>query len=136
MYWFKCCRCTVSSIFPVQSNNTQQYITALRETHNSLHQRVFSFLSFFCQPYPKQRIIRSKKNILQTMTELIQFSFFPIKRKFPKGYLFNTHLFNCISFKWALSSGQKPVYTVKILVSEKQPFLQCFTLNKFLFSAG
>ena len=27
IYWFKCCQCTVSSaVFPVQSNNTQQYI--------------------------------------------------------------------------------------------------------------
>ena len=32
------------------------------------------------------------------------------------------HLFTWISLKWTLSSGQKPVYTVKILLSEQIVF--------------
>ena len=31
-------------------------------------------------------------------------------------------LFICISLKWILSSGQKPVYTVRMLISEQIAF--------------
>ena len=64
--------------------------------------------------------------------------FVPIKRKFFGSLLFQnksqrrgilqgllnkySRLFICISLKWTLSSGQKPVYTVKILVSEQIAF--------------
>ena len=44
MYWFKCCRCTASSVFPVLSNNNN-ILLLLRETHNALHLRVFFFSS-------------------------------------------------------------------------------------------
>ena len=38
----------------------------------------------------------------------------------PQGLLDKySHLFICISLKWTLSSGQKLVYTVKILISEQ-----------------
>ena len=77
--------------------------------------------------------------------------FSPIKRTFfgvfffrasrsegvPQGLLDKySHLFICISLKWILSSGQKPVCTVKILISEEIPLLQfllfvfCRLINK------
>ena len=51
-----------------------------------------------------------------------------------------SHLSICILSKWALSSGQKPVYTAKILISEQiafaavlyfgQVFVSCRLINK------
>ena len=50
------------------------------------------------------------------------------------------HLFIFISLKWTLTSGQKPVYTVKVLISEQialaavlyfgQVFALCRLINK------
>ena len=50
------------------------------------------------------------------------------------------HVFVCLSLKYTLSSGQKPVYTVKILISEQlafaavvyfgQVFVFCRLINK------
>ena len=64
--------------------------------------------------------------------------FAPIKRKFFGSLLFQnksqrrgilqgllnkySRLFICISLKWTLSSGQKPVYTITIPVSEQIAF--------------
>ena len=42
----------------------------------------------------------------------------------------------CMSLKQTLSSGQKPVYAVKILILNKQSLVQWFTLDKLLISAG
>ena len=46
------------------------------------------------------------------------------QREFPSSYLINiySHLFICISLKWTLSSGQKPVYIVHILISGQTAF--------------
>ena len=64
--------------------------------------------------------------------------FFPTKRKFFRSILFqdktqrrripqrlldkHSHLFICTSLKQSLSCGEKPVYTVKILLSEQKAF--------------
>ena len=63
------------------------------------------------------------------------------RRGIPQGLLDKySHLFICISLKWTLSSGQKPVCTVKILVSGQiafaavlyfgQVFVFCRLINK------
>ena len=78
---------------------------------------------------------RAKKNFIDHQTANAIELFVPIKRKFfgsllfqnklqrrgiPQGLLDKySHLFICISLKWTLSSGQKLVYTVKILISEQ-----------------
>ena len=78
---------------------------------------------------------RAKKNFIDYQTANAIELFVPIKRKFfgsllfqnklqrrgiPQGLLDKySHLFICISLKWTLSSGQKLVYTVKILISEQ-----------------
>ena len=41
-----------------------------------------------------------------------------------------SHLFIFIPLKWVLSSEQKRVYTVKTLMQNKQPLLQCSTLRE------
>ena len=98
---------------------------------------LFSF-SFFCQPHPKYLQIQSKKYFIDCQTANAVQLFVPIKRKFFSSHLFQnrsqrrgipqglldkySHLFLCMSIKWKLSSEQKPVYTVKILVSEQIAF--------------
>ena len=119
----------------------------------------FSFFSFFCKPYPKYQRIWSKKHFIDHETATAIQLFLPTKRKFLRTLLFQNnsqrggilqglidnyghlfyHLF-CISLKWTLSSGQKPVYTVKILVPEQiafaavvyfgQAFVFCRLINK------
>ena len=44
--------------------------------------------------------------------------------------------FICTSLKQTLSSGQKPVCIVKILISEQIAFAAVPSLDKFLFSTG
>ena len=52
----------------------------------------------------------------------------------PQGLLDKySHLFICTSLKWILSSEQKPVCTVKILISEEIPLLQFLLWTIFCF---
>ena len=129
----------------------------LHKTQNALHLHVFfSFFLLFCQPYLKYWWIRAKKCFADHWTPNAIQLFVPLKRKFFGCLLFQnksqrrripwglldeySHLFICISLKWALSSGQEPVYTVKILVSEQiavaavlyfgQVFVFCRLINK------
>ena len=77
--------------------------------------------------------------------------FVPLKRKFFRSLLFQSklpwgvipqglldkysYLFISISLKWTLGSGQKPVYTVKILVSEQIAFAAVLYFRQvFVFS--
>ena len=79
-----------------------------------------------------------KKYLIDHRTAIAIQLFVPIKTKFFGSLLFPNksqrrgipqalldkyrHLFIWISLKWILSSGQKPVYTVKILLSEQIVF--------------
>ena len=129
----------------------------LRETPNALHLPVlFFFFSFFCQPYPKYRRIRSKKIFYRHWTANAIRLFVPVKSIFFGSLLFQNksqrreipqrlldkygHVFISISLKRTLSNGQKPVYTLKNLVSEQiafaavlyfgQAFAFCRLINK------
>ena len=62
--------------------------------------------------------------------------FVPIKTKFFRPLFFQNNLFICVSLKLTLSSDQKPVYPVKILVSEQIALAAVLPLDKFFFSAG
>ena len=99
---------------------------------------------------------RGKKCFVDHWTPNAIQLFVPLKRKFFWSFLFQnksqqrripwglldeySHLFICISLKWTLSSGQKPVCTVKILVSGQiaiaavlyfgQVFVFCRLINK------
>ena len=115
MYWFKCCRCTVSSIFPVQSKNNILFL--LRVTHNAfffklgftpckaeqplrgmelqekkhkkdyrMHLRVLPVFLVFVPALPKTLANSEQKNILQTIKQLIQL-FVPIKRNLFRSLL-------------------------------------------------
>ena len=44
--------------------------------------------------------------------------------------IISCHVFICISLKLTLSSGQKPVYTVKILISEQIAFVAVLYLGQ------
>ena len=67
----------------------------LRETHNALQLPVFffSFFSFFCQPYPEYRGIRSNKLLYRHFSGLFFFRVYfrtsRIEGEFPKAYLIN-----------------------------------------------
>ena len=89
----------------------------LREMHNTLQLPVFlfSFFSFFCQPYPEYRRIRSKKIFYRPSNSWSIQLFVPIKRKFVGFILFQnksqrrgipqrlvdkySHLFICMLLK-------------------------------------
>ena len=62
--------------------------------------------------------------------------FVPIKTKFFRPLFFQNNLFICVPLKLTLSSDQKPVYPVKILVSEQIALAAVLPLDKFFFSAG
>ena len=86
----------------------------------------------------------AKKYFIDYQTANIIQLFVPLKRKFFGSLLFQnklqrsrilqelldkySHLFICISLKWALSSEQKSIYIVKILISEQTVFaaVLCF----------
>ena len=86
----------------------------------------------------KSAYVEQKKYFKDHQTANAIQLFVPAKRKFLGSLLFQSksqwrgilqglldkysHLFICISLKWALSSGQKPVCTVKILVSGQIAF--------------
>ena len=125
--------------------NKANKILLLREMHIALQQPGFFFFSFFCQPYPKYDGIWSKKHVYidHQTANTIQL-FVPIKRNFwgsmqqrriLQGLLDKyRHLFICISLKQTLSSGQKPVYTVKIVISEQIAFATAFYFGQvFVF---
>ena len=95
-------------------------------------------------------IFRAKKYCIDHQTANAIQLFVPIKRKFFGSLLFlnklqwrgirqglhdkYSHLFICMSLKWTFSSGQKPVYTVKILVSEQIVFTAVLWFGQvFLF---
>ena len=61
--------------------------------------------------------------------------FVPIKTKFFGPLLFQNNLLICVSLKLTLSSGQKPIQTVKILVPQQIAFAVVLPLDKFFFSA-
>ena len=138
MYWFKCCCCTVSSIASLSSQITHSNILLLLpEMPNSLQLYVFFFL-FFCQPYLKYWGSWSKKCFVDHQTANIIQLFVAIKNKLLRSIIFQnksqgggipqgqldkySHLFISISVKQTLSSRQKPVYTVKILISDQIAF--------------
>ena len=140
MYWFKCCRCTVSSIvFPVQSNNTTIYYyfcvkhvmlckCLCSSSPSSSH---FSAFIFFCSEFSNIGEFRAKKYV-DYQTANTYHLFVRMNQKFFGSILFQnkpqqrgirqglldkySHLFICISLKQTLSSGQKSVYSVKILI--------------------
>ena len=139
LYWFKCCHCTTSSIFSVLSNNTQQYIIGFARNANNT-QHLFSCFS--------ASLIQSigefgAKNILQTIEQLIQFSYLLQKRSFYGSLLFQnksqrreipqvlrnkySHLLICISLKLTLVVNKSLSFkvcqnTIKILISEQVAF--------------
>ena len=106
----------------------------LRETHNALQLSVFFFFLFSFQPYPKYREIRSKKLFYRPLnsqynsvvcfcrkeTFLVYCFSEQVARLIPYRLLHKySHLFICMSIKETLSSGQKPVYTLKTKTSEQ-----------------
>ena len=119
MYWFKCCRCTISSIFPVWSNITQQYCFCVKH---------ITLCIWVCSFSPSSRfsfsLIRSisefgaRKHFIDHRTANALHLFIIIKSKFFGSLLFQTisqrreipqglldgcsHLFICISLKWTL----------------------------------
>ena len=128
MYYFKC-NISQFHLYFLSSQVTHNNIFLLRETQNALHLHAFfSFFSFFCQPYLKYWWTWSKKifyrplnswtaNAIQLFVHLERKFFRTLlfqnksqRRGIPLGLLDNfSHLFICLSLKWPLSSGQKPV---------------------------
>ena len=75
----------------------------LLETYNALQLPVFfSFFSFFCQPYPEYRGIRSKKYFTDHWTANTIQLFVPIKRKF-LGWLYRLVLPATLTYSQPLS---------------------------------
>ena len=73
---------------------TSIYFLCLCETHNALQLPMFfffPFFSFFCQPYPEYRGIRSKKLLTDHWTANTIPLFVPIKRKFLGSILFQNN---------------------------------------------
>ena len=111
----------------------------LRETHNTLQLPVFfffSFFSFFCQPYSEYRGIRSKKLFYRPLNSLYNSVICSYKKEISQVYSFSEQ----VTAKGnspkdqTVSSGQKPAYTVKILISEIVPFAAAFYFGQvFVF---
>ena len=130
----------------------------LRETHNALDlcEFFFSFFSFFCQPYRSIGIFGAKIYFIDHRRAIAIQLFVPTKTQFFGSLLFQNksqrrgipqalldkyrHLSIWTSLKWILSSGQKHVYTIKILLSEqivfaaalyfRQVFVFCKLINE------
>ena len=82
--------------------------------------------------------LETKKIFIDHQTADSIQSFVPINRNFFGSHLFqnksqrreipqalldkSSHMFIGTSLKWTISSGKKPAYTVKILISEQIPF--------------
>ena len=131
-------------------------VLLLREMHSTLQLSVFFFFLFFCQPYPKYWAIRGKKIFYRPSNSYYNSAIIPIKRTFFGSILFQnklqqrgipqgpldkySDLLICILFKQTSISGQKSVYTVKILILEQiafaaafyfgQVFVFCMEINK------
>ena len=112
------------------------------ETHNALQLPVFLlffFSCFFSSLIQNIREFRAKKYFLDHEIANTNQLFVPVNQKFIESILFQikskqrricqglhdkySHLFICLSLKQTLSSRQKPVYTVKILISEQIDFV-------------
>ena len=122
----------------------------LRETHNALQLSVFFFFLFSFQPYPKYREIRSKKLFYRPLnsqynsvvcscrkeTFLVYCFSEQVARLIPYRLLHKySHLFICMSIKETLSSGQKPVYTLKTKTSEQIAYAEVHYFGQvFVFS--
>ena len=107
------------------------------------------FSHFSANLIPNIKEFGAKKDFTDHQTAITIPFFISIKRKFFGSILFlnksqrrgipqrlldkYSHLFICKSLKQTLRSGQKPVYTVKILISVQIAFAEVFFGQVFVF---
>ena len=127
MYWFRCCCCTTSSIISclVEQHTTKYYCFCLKRITLSICVCSSPSCRFFATLALNLGKFGAKKYFIEHRTANAIQLFVPTKRKsfgsllfqnnsqrrgIPQGLLDKySHLCICISLKWTLSSGQKPL---------------------------